>query len=60
MMPTFEIRAVRTRRFWEPIARSLFLMATGAYALAVYLEVRQPGPSTEGLGDRIHLVWWRF
>ena len=48
-----------TGPFWMPVARSLFLIATGAYLLAWYLEVR--GPRTAALRstlDGIDLIWW--
>ena len=57
-MVQFELRTLVTRRFWEPITRSLFLMATGAYVLAIYVAANEPIPSADQLIDKVRIVWW--
>ena len=54
-------RKFLTRRFWEPIARSLFLIATGAYLLSWYLKaVGLETAELRTISHSIDLIWWIF
>lgn len=52
---------IRTRRFWEPMTRALFLLASGAYLFASYLSIRWPDAKfLDAEYDGIRLAWIVF
>ncbi|MFC3785183.1 hypothetical protein GGR90_003473 [Sphingopyxis italica] len=53
------IRKFGTRPFWRQVTQSLLLMATGAWLLISYIDVRMPSTDIPGdLHNHVRLGWW--